>query len=82
MPVPTIMATGVARPNAQGQEITSTAIPMDRQKRMPWPPAKCHSSAAANAIPMTTGTNTALMRSASREMGALEEAASSMSRTI
>ena len=33
-------------------------------------------------MPMTTGTNTALMRSASREIGALEEAASSMRRTI
>ena len=27
-PLPTIMATGVARPNAQGQLITSTEIPL------------------------------------------------------
>ena len=77
-----MMATGVARPRAQGQEITSTAMPMDRQNRTLSPPTKYHSSAATSAMPMTTGTNTALMRSASREMGALEEAASSISRTI
>jgi hypothetical protein len=27
-PDPTIIATGVASPNAQGQEITNTAIPL------------------------------------------------------
>ena len=62
--------------------MTSTAMPMDRQKRMPCPPAKYHSRAETSAMPMTTGTNTALMRSAKREIGALEEAASSMRRTI
>ena len=30
LPVPTIMATGVASPNAQGQEITSTEMAQDR----------------------------------------------------
>ena len=29
-PLPTMMATGVARPRAQGQEITSTEIPRAR----------------------------------------------------
>ena len=82
LPVATVMATGVASPSAQGQEITNTAMPMDRQNRTLSPPTKYQSSAEANAMPMTTGTNTALMRSARREMGALEEAASSMSRTI
>ena len=30
LPVPTMMATGVARPKAQGQEITSTEMALDR----------------------------------------------------
>ena len=30
LPVPTMMAVGVARPRAQGQEITSTEMPMER----------------------------------------------------
>ena len=29
LPVPTIIATGVAKPKAQGQEITSTLIALD-----------------------------------------------------
>ena len=29
LPVPTIIATGVANPNAQGQEITNTLIAFD-----------------------------------------------------
>ena len=35
LPVPTMMATGVARPRAQGQEITSTAMPQDRANSNP-----------------------------------------------
>ena len=81
-PVPTMMATGVARPKAQGQEITSTAMAMERQKRTSMPPTKAHSRAAVREMAMTVGTKMPLMRSASREMGALEEAASSMSRMI
>ena len=79
LPVATVMATGVARPRAQGQEITSTAMPMDRQKRTPMPPAAAHSRAAATAMEITAGTNTALILSARRLMGALVEAACSMS---
>ena len=82
LPVPTMMATGVARPSAQGQEITSTAIPTDRQNCTLWPPTKAHSSAAMRAMDMTTGTNTPLILSARREMGALLEDASSISFTI
>ena len=81
-PVPTMMATGVASPSAQGQEITSTAMPTDRQNRTLSPPTKYHRSEAVNAMVMTTGTKTALTRSTNREIGALEEAASSMRRTI
>ena len=77
-----MMATGVARPKAQGQEITSTAMAMERQKRTSMPPTKAHSRAAVREMAMTAGTKMPLMRSASREMGALEEAASSMSRMI
>ena len=57
-------------------------MPMDRQKCSGICPAKYHKSAAANAMAMTAGTNTALIRSANREMGALEEAASSINCTI
>ncbi len=32
LPVPTIIAVGVARPRAHGQEITSTAIPHVKAK--------------------------------------------------
>ena len=35
LPVPTIMAVGVASPKAQGQEMTRTAMPMDREKAGP-----------------------------------------------
>ena len=82
LPVPTMMATGVARPRAQGQEITSTAMPTERQNCTLWPPTKAHSSAAASAMDITTGTNTPLILSARREMGALLEDASSISFTI
>ena len=79
MPVATVMATGVARPRAQGQEITSTAMAMDRQKRTPMPPTAAHRIAASSAMEMTTGTNTALILSARRLIGALPLAACSIS---
>ena len=79
LPVATVMATGVARPSAQGQEMTSTAMPMLRQNRTPMPPTMAHSAAASTAMAMTTGTNTALILSANRLMGALPLAACSMS---
>ena len=34
-PVPTIIAVGVARPRAQGQEITSTEMAMERENSNP-----------------------------------------------
>ena len=43
-PVPTMTAVGVARPSAQGQEITTTLMPNSEAKRPnPWP---CGSHAA------------------------------------
>ena len=34
LPVPTIIATGVARPREQGQDITKTVMPAERQIQM------------------------------------------------
>ena len=80
-PVPTMMATGVARPRAQGQEITSTATPEVSARSME-PVASIHTPAVTRAMTITTGTNTPATLSASLAMGALEEAASSTSRII
>lgn len=41
-PVPTMMAVGVARPKAQGQEMTSTEMPMERAKENGSPTSKPH----------------------------------------
>ena len=46
------------------------------------PPTVAHSTAAITAMEMTTGTNTALILSARRLMGALPLAACSISCTI
>ena len=81
LPVPTMMAVGVARPSAQGQEITSTAMACFSAAGTP-PPMASHTMNVTSAMPITTGTNTPLTRSASREMGAFELAAASTSRTI
>ena len=37
LPVPTIIAVGVASPNAHGQEMTRTDIPMERANSRPYP---------------------------------------------
>ena len=80
-PVPTMMATGVARPSAQGQEMTSTEIPMETANSGVCP-ARSQPMEAARAMPMTTGTNTPEILSASFAMGALLELASSTRRMI
>ena len=65
LPVETMMATGVARPNAHGQEITSTdtaklsAVPM-------LSPTHSHTINATSEMLMTTGTNTDEILSARR----------------
>ncbi len=80
-PVPTIIATGVARPSAQGQEITSTAIALDMAASKP-PPKIIHTTKVSSAIPITTGTKTPAILSASFAIGALDEDASSTRRII
>ena len=81
LPVPTIMATGVANPKAQGQEITNTEMALDRANSNPCP-AIIQTMAVTMAMAMTTGTKIPLTLSASRAMGALELPASSTSRII
>ena len=81
LPVPTIMAVGVARPSAQGQEMTRTEMPIDRANSKPYPNSS-QTMTAISAMLITTGTNTPLTLSASFAIGALELVASSTSRTI
>ena len=77
-PVPTIIAVGVANPNAQGHAITSTAIKRCKATSNE-APATNHPANVQRANPNTTGTKTALTLSARRAMGALEVLASSTS---
>ena len=78
-PLPTMMATGVARPSAQGQLMTSTEMPRATAKASPMPSAS-HTAKVTAAMPMTAGTNTAATRSAVLASGALVAAASRTSR--
>ena len=80
-PVPTMMATGVASPSAQGQEMTSTEMAQERANSKP-APAMSQTMAVRMAMTMTAGTNTPLTLSASRAMGALVLPASSTKRMI
>ena len=57
LPVPTIMATGVASPNAQGHEIISTAIPIESANSNGYPNSS-QIIVAITAIVITIGTNT------------------------
>ncbi len=75
LPLPTIMATGVASPSAQGHEMTRTATARDSAYSKPLPIISQITN-VTSAIPMTTGTKTALTRSAALAMGALVAAAS------
>ena len=75
MPLPTIMATGVASPRAQGQLITSTEIPRARAKEKVWP-SRSQMRKVTKAMEITTGTKTPETLSATLEMGALVAAAS------
>ena len=80
-PFPTMIATGVARPSAQGQEITSTEMPRATAKPASFP-AIIQPRNTSRAIPMTAGTNTPDTRSAIRAIGALVAAASDTIRMI
>ena len=81
MPLPTMMATGVARPSAQGQLMTSTLMPRASAK-LKVCPASSQPTAATSAMAMTTGTNTPLTLSAIWARGALVAAASCTIRMI
>jgi hypothetical protein len=64
-PVPTRSAVGVARPIAHGQAMISTATAAVNAAPAPCP-VTSHPASVAAATAMTTGTNTAEIRSASR----------------
>ena len=70
------MATGVAKPNAQGQDITKTEIPILSANSNVLP-SKSHTTVEIIEINITTGTNIELTLSASFEIGAFELLASS-----
>ncbi len=75
-PLPTMMATGVARPSAQGQLMTRTL--MARASAKPKPsPARSQPQQVMSAMSMTAGTKMAETRSAILAMGALVAEASS-----
>ena len=69
-PVPTSSAVGVASPSAHGQAMISTATAAVKAKVRP-SPAPSQKPSVATASPITTGTKTPEMRSASRWTGAL-----------
>ena len=93
-PDPTMMPTGVASPKAQGQDMTSTEIPLSRAYVNRFSPStspefltRSPSSIIQNtnttkAMPMTIGTKTPDTLSARRAIGALVELASSTILTI
>ena len=74
-PLPTMIATGVARPSAHGQLITSTEIPLASANPTVCP-ARSQTTTVTNAMRSTAGTNTPDTRSATLAMGALVAAAS------
>ena len=77
-PVPTITAVGVASPSAHGHEMTSTHTACE--SAAPTSPATTiHTMKSSTASPMTTGTNTPDILSASFSTGAFVEVASSTS---
>ena len=81
LPVPTIIAVGVASPSAHGHEMTSTDIPIERANST-LSPAMSQAIEEMMAIAMTIGTKTPLTLSASFAIGAFEDVASSTSLII
>ena len=75
MPFPTIMATGVASPRAQGQLITSTDMPLARAKPNSCP-LMSQTRVVISAMLITVGTNMPDTRSAIFAIGAFVAAAS------
>ena len=74
-PFPTIMATGVASPNAHGQLITNTEIPLARAYPI-LSPKRSQIIMVINASTMTAGTKKPDTVSATFAIGAFVEAAS------
>ena len=74
-PFPTMMATGVASPNAQGQLMTRTEIPLASANPIP-SPAISHTRIVTSAITITVGTKTPETLSATLAIGAFVAAAS------
>ena len=74
-PFPTIIATGVASPRAQGQLMTSTEMPLAKAKPKSWP-ANSQTRVVITAMVITVGTNTPETRSATLAIGAFVAAAS------
>ena len=70
-----MMATGVASPKAQGQEITSTATALGMENSMPFP-IKSQINNVSTETVMTKGTNTEATLSAILAIGAFVAAAS------
>ena len=70
-----MMATGVARPRAQGQLMTRTEIPLARAKPKVWP-KNSHTRIVTAEMAITAGTKTPDTRSATLAMGAFVAAAS------
>ena len=75
IPLPTIIATGVARPRAHGQLITSTEMPLAKAKPT-LSPASSHTIIVMTAIVITAGTKTPETLSAILAIGAFVAAAS------
>ena len=81
IPFPTMIATGVASPKAQGQLITRTEIPLARAKPT-LSPAISHTITVSTAMEITAGTKIPETLSATFAMGALVAAASLTIRMI
>ncbi len=64
LPVPTMMAVGVASPKAQGQAMTITDVIAMSEYVKELPKIKYQIMKVPAAIPRTTGTNQAATRSA------------------
>ena len=76
-----MIATGVASPNAQGQEMTKTEMALFRLNSMEYP-MSIHAAKVSAAIAITIGTKTPAILSAILAIGALEPPASSTMRII
>ena len=75
MPLPTIIATGVASPSAHGQLMTSTEMPRASAYAKSLP-MMSHTARVKSEMPITTGTKTPDTRSAIFAIGAFVAAAS------